>query len=245
MSREHLFTARWHLNANQAVPLGGPRESLLAMLAKELGGAPPAIPVAPEPSPPREEEFISGDLPPIKDVAWMVPPSKSFPIVGAAFTADQFRAYLAGIDNGAMTWDPSAVTIHHTASPSLAQRPDGFLPQHMLNLRSWYQSLGWNRGPHIFVDDKRIWVFSPLTAKGIHAVSFNSTAFGIEILGDYDTEDPKSGRGLAACTLAAEAAEALRIRFGTTKLNFHRDDPKSSKTCPGRKISLDWFQSLA
>jgi hypothetical protein len=245
MSREHLFTARWYLNAGQVVPKGGPRESLLALLAPVLGGTPPAIPVPVTPEPPREEVFSSGDLPPIKDVVWLVPPSKSFPIVGASFTLEQFKAYLAGIDDGAMTWDPSTVTIHHTASPSLAQRPDGFLTQHMLNLRSWYQSLGWNRGPHLFVDDKRIWVFSPLTAKGIHAVSFNSAAIGIEILGDYDNEDPTAGRGLAACTLAAHAAEALKARFGTSKMNFHRDDPKTSKTCPGRKITKEWFESLA
>jgi hypothetical protein len=245
MSREHLFTARWYLNANQAVPTGGPRESLLALLAPVLGGTPPAIPAPTETAAPREEEFVSGDLPPIKDVVWLVPPSKSFPIVGVAFTPAQFIAYLDGIDDSAMTWNPSAATIHHTASPSLAQRPDGFLTQHMFNLRSWYQSLGWNRGPHIFVDDKRIWVFSPLTAKGIHAVSFNSSAIGIEILGDYDNEDPKTGRGLAACTLAAQADAALRARFGITKRNFHRDDPKTSKTCPGRKITMEWFESLA
>lgn len=245
MSREHLYTARWYLNANQAVPLGGPRESLLALLVPEIGGVAPAIKVPDAPRPAVNEEFVSGDLPPVKDVVWLVPPSKPFPIVGAAFTLDEFRSYLSGIDDGAMTWDPSTVTIHHTASPNLAQRPDGFQTQHMHNLRSWYQSLGWNRGPHLFVDDRRIWVFSPLTAKGIHAVSFNSTAFGIEMLGDYDTEDPKSGRGLATCILAAKAAEALKERFGTVKLNFHRDDSKTSKTCPGRKIEMDWFKTLA
>jgi hypothetical protein len=243
MSREHLYTARWHLNNGTPVPSGGPRESLLALMSPVLGGVPPAIPVK-EASEPRVEEFKSADLPTVKDVVWLVPPSKSFPIVGVRFTPEQFKAYLAGIDDAAMTWNPSGVTIHHTASPSLAQRPDGFIPQHMLNLRSFYLSLGWSRGPHIFTDDKGIWVFSPLTSKGIHAVSFNSGYFGIETLGNFDSEDPKSGRGLASCTNGAIAYKLLAERFGCKRFNFHRDDPKTDKTCPGSKISHEWFARL-
>jgi|GEM_PF-3192308 len=189
--------------------------------------------------------FRNGDLPPVKDVVWMVPPSKTFPIVGAAFSSAEFLGYLRNIKDDAMTWAPRGVTIHHTAAPSLATRPRGFESQHMLNLRSWYQSLGWDRGPHLFVDDKLIWVFSPLTSRGIHAVSFNRTRIGIEILGDFDSEDPKSGRGLEACKMAADAASLLIGRFGLTDpLNFHRDDSKTSKTCPGSKFQKDWFLAL-
>jgi hypothetical protein len=185
------------------------------------------------------------DLPPIRDVPWLVPPGQTLPIVGVGFSAEDFARYLTGLRDDGMSWSPTGVTIHHTASPSLAMRPNGFETQHMRNLRSWYLSLGWSRGPHLFVDDHLIWVFSPLTARGVHAVSFNATHFGIEMLGNFDSEDPLSGRGARVLDLSRRATAALCERFeiSTGRINGHRDDPKSSKTCPGRKVNLDAFRA--
>ena len=42
-----------------------------------------------------------------------------------------------------------------------------------------------------------------MTAHGVHAVSFNSTGVGIEMLGNYDIEDPRTGRGLQVLTTTA------------------------------------------
>ena len=38
--------------------------------------------------------------------------------------------------------------------------------------------------------------------------------------------------------------EWLDIPINETTLKFHRDDPKTSKTCPGKKVKKDWFLSL-
>lgn len=250
MNREALFTARWHLLNGKAVPTGAPLSELLALMEPVLGKPNLSLPanginVAPKPDGSLVVEWHNDDLPPIRDVIWLVPPGQRFPIVGVPFTLEQFRGYLAGIKDEQMSWSPTGVTIHHTAAPSLAQRPRGFESQHMLNLRSYYTSLGWDRGPHLFVDDSRIWVFSPLTARAIHAVSFNSRFFGIEMLGDFDREDPKSGRGAKVTELGAAAAVELIARFGLSEATkFHRDDPKTDKTCPGKLISRDWFYSL-
>lgn len=146
------------------------------------------------------------------------------------------------------TWC-DAVTLHHTASPNLSQRPRGWTVQHMRNLQHFYQNtLGWSAGPHFFTDEDQIMGLSPFTARGVHAVSFNRRAIGIEVLGDYDQESPKRGRGLECWKLAAQTTAVLLHWMGKRPSErtvlFHRDDPRTSKTCPGRKVKKDWVLQL-
>lgn len=169
----------------------------------------------------------------------------SFSAVGSTWTTDQFPKYLRGVQSPAWA---RAVTLHHTAAPSLAQRPLGLLPQHIVNIRDFYKGKGWQSGPHFFVDDHGIHGMTPLGEKGIHAVSFNGNSIGIEVLGDYDHESPVTGRGLVCWRNAALATKALLEWLGIgTNLHtvlFHRDDPKTSKTCPGDLVSKDWVMKL-
>jgi N-acetylmuramoyl-L-alanine amidase CwlA len=169
-----------------------------------------------------------------------------FPIVGKRFSPSEFLEYCLWVkENERFSWSPKGVTIHHTAFPHLAMRPDGFKETHMQNLRAYYKDqLGWNSGPHIFTDDNGIWVHTPLSHKGVHARSFNSTHIGIEMLGDFDyKDDPDEGRGKKSTDNGKIAAAAILIAFGLNpaNVNFHRDDPKTSKTCPGRKIKKQDF----
>lgn len=161
-------------------------------------------------------------------------------ILGKPYGADDFAQYL---DTIKPAWSPRFIVIHHCAAPSLAQRPHGFLSQHMLNIQGFYEDKGWSAGPHLFIDEDQVWTFSPLTARGVHAVSFNANGIGIEMLGDYDTEDPWNGRGLQVLTTTCRAVKALQKKFGLndSAIRFHRDDPKTNKTCPGRKITKEAF----
>lgn len=163
--------------------------------------------------------------------------------VGRGFSLADFAEYLAGISFE--LWKPDLIVVHHTAAPSLVQRPNGFEPQHMHNLAHFYAiERQWSAGPHLFVDEDQVWVFNPVDRPGIHAVSFNRTAIGIEMLGDYDTEDPTTGRGLHVIETTCKAIHLLCRKIGigpASSLRFHRDDPRTSKTCPGRKISKQWF----
>jgi len=170
----------------------------------------------------------------------------SFKNVGKVWSVESFEEYLKTVSN---TQGFRAVTVHHTASPSLAQRPQGFTVQHIHNIKDFYQNeRGWSTGPHLFSDENQIFGMCPLTEKGIHAASFNSFSVGIEMLGDYDSEDPKSGRGLQVLKTSARAVAALLKWMGkeadSDTLTFHRDDPKTSKTCPGTKVKKDWFLGL-
>src|SRR5205085_997529 len=117
-------------------------------------------------------------------------------IVGRSFDRDGFNAYCQSLSW--TNWRPSFIALHNTALPSLAQRPDGLTPQHIQNLVGYYRdSLGWSAGPHLFVDDRKIWVFTPLTTPGVHSPSWNRIALGIEMLGNYESESFNSGRGAA------------------------------------------------
>lgn len=158
----------------------------------------------------------------------------------------EFRAYLDTLDLG---W-VQGITIHHTGAPNLAQRPDGFSVQHMRNLRNHYKNtLGWSAGPHLFIDEHHISGLSSLEKRGTHAVSFNRTHIGIEVLGNYDgPDDPQIGRGAKVWLAAILATRDLLVNTGlpVSAVNFHRDDPRTDKSCPGVKVSKDWVHgSLA
>jgi hypothetical protein len=158
-------------------------------------------------------------------------------IVGRSFSPAEFAVYLEALEWGA--WIPEFLVLHHTAVPSLAQRPQGLTHQHIVNLESYYRDENeWSAGPHLFVDDRQIWVFTPLTTPGVHAKSFNAHSLGLEMLGNYDHEPFDSGRGLLVRRMAIAALGALSAVLGLDpgSLRFHRDEPSTSKTCPGRLV---------
>jgi hypothetical protein len=170
----------------------------------------------------------------------------SYSAVGKVWDAESFRAHVKKHAASIKGW-AKGVTIHHTAAPNLAQRPNGWTIQHMRNLAHFYgKKLRWSAGPHLFTDEDQIFGLSPMTARGVHARSFNPGYLGIEALGNYDVEDPRSGRGRQVWRNTAKAVSILQEELGWTdaQVTFHRDDPRTSKTCPGSKVSREWFLNL-
>lgn len=169
-----------------------------------------------------------------------------FENVGLAWSLEAFGKYLQTLARP--SW-AKAVCLHYTASPSLSDRPDGLSTQHVINLRDYYaDECGWPCGPHLFVDDHKVHGMSPLEKPGRHASSFNKFAFGIEVLGEYDSEDPLIGRGLACWQNATAATRMLLEWIGqpanSATVLFHREGPKTKKTCPGRKVKKEWVLGL-
>lgn len=171
----------------------------------------------------------------------------SFDALGISFKfpeeSDKFVNYLQNIS----LFDGCAgLTFHHTASPNLQQRPNGLTDQHMVNIKNYYSgNLNWSSGPHFFVDDHRLMLMTPINERGIHAKSFNRNRLGLEVLGDYDYESPKYGRGLVAWDNAALTYKLLKNQFvQINDFNFHRNDPKTSKTCPGKLVDYEFIQNL-
>ena len=163
-------------------------------------------------------------------------------IIGKSFTAEEFDSYCHTLQWTA--WRPSFLVVHNTGAPSLAQRPKGFTKQHMLNFEAFYRDQQkWKAGPHLFVDDKKIWVFTPLTVSGTHSPSWNKVSLGLEMLGDYERESFSNGRGLRVRenTVAALATLCAILGFDPATTRVHREDPLTTHACPGknaRKLEL-------
>lgn len=170
----------------------------------------------------------------------------SYNNVGKVWTPDSFGEYLKTLKRP--DW-VKAVCLHHTAAPSLAQRPKGWTIQHIENMREFYKGMGWKSGPHLYTDEDQIFGMTPLAETGVHAVSFNRSAIGIEALGFYSKgeEDPKTGRGLYVWFNTARVTRLLldwlNLPINAKTVLFHRDDPKTSKDCPGARVSKDWILS--
>jgi hypothetical protein len=165
--------------------------------------------------------------------------SVPIPYIGKRFDPDGFKAYLKTVQF--TSFRPEYVVLHHTAIPSLKDRPNGFTEASLQSLLNYYsKELGWSAAPHLFVDDREdgIVVFQRLDRRGIHAASFNGKSWGLEMLGHYDIEDFHSGRGAKVRDMSMQAlalmCEHLGVEADTIK--FHRDDPKTKKTCPGLRV---------
>ncbi|HEY5792574.1 MAG TPA: peptidoglycan-binding domain-containing protein [Chthoniobacterales bacterium] len=94
----------------------------------------------------------------------------------------------------------------------------------------------WPAGPHLFIADDLIWVFTPLTTSGVHSPSWNNIAWGVELVGEYDDEPFNPG----VRENAVDALATLHLWRGISPdtLRFHKEDPNTTHThCPGRNVN--------
>lgn len=249
MSDQNLFTARWHLSAGKPVPAGGPLEALYELMATVIGPMSGGVTPSPVPVNPNPTITPNGLASAPK---WKFSAGGQFPAVIARFTPESFRAYVQYVRrNERYSWTPSGITVHHTAVPNpfppYDKWKDGWNEQLLINARSGYiNDRKFKAGPHIFTDHNGIWVFNPLSLRGTHATSFNSTRYGIEMLinGD-DKKQVESEIGKANIRMGQVATAILMKDAGisTGKLNFHRHDPETSKSCPGSFIEFERFEA--
>lgn len=157
------------------------------------------------------------------------------PIVGKAVNP---RTYLSSIKK--MYWSPTGITLHNTSVPDISDRPNGFTESHMRNLAGYYTGQGWKSGPSFFVDQNKIWAFSPIERRGTHSPSFNTKYIGVEMLGEYTSDSFDSGDGAKIRANAVLLMAELCIHFGfnpETDIKLHKEDKKTThKTCPGKHV---------
>lgn len=173
----------------------------------------------------------------------------SFTYVGKKYTVEEFAKRCESLPK--QTW-VQRIVLHNTGSPSLAQRPGGILTQdHIKNLYSFYANTQkWSGGPHLFIDATGIWEFNPLNDPGVHSPSYNSSSWGVEMLGDYSVEPFNSGLGLAVAKNAHAAIAILAQVQGWKNLEdgrmiLHKEDPKTTHDCPGKNVNKADFIAKA
>lgn len=154
-------------------------------------------------------------------------------IVGANFTAAEFDHYIATVQFNA--WRPQFVVLHNTAVPKLADWHKVSGQARMHGLANFYQNeQKWSAGPHLFVADDFIWVFTPLNVSGVHSPSWNSISWGVEMVGDYEVEtfDPSVRENVLSALTSMHATLGL----DPSTLKLHKEDKLTTHNCPGKNI---------
>jgi hypothetical protein len=211
-------------------------------------------------------------------------PVEQFKFDGRGLTAEEFTAHVRGFNFPATR--PAHVVLHHTASPSTREtfQPNTWVwfddpnasvdtikakrAQQLVNMREFYrwhknprtgEMESWDRGPHLYIDDRWIWLFTPMNTFGIHAIDGNVLrdgtrthySIGIEVIGHYTRHTwPRP-----VADLVGHAVAVLRDQLGTFDLQHqtlrvlgssqrggissHRDYNKPS--CPGDKITNAFY----
>ncbi len=179
----------------------------------------------------------------------------AFAYIGQGLALDQFQAYVQTYDFGKTP--PDSVVFHHTANPDTSYAPLSASPatkwdrheagfssdqvrakrkRQMDGLMAYYRdTLGWTAGPHLFIDDRFIWLFTPMYDVGIHAKWGNSfRAFGklhysvgIEVVGYYEHAQWPA----PVQALVGGAVRAIQKRLGTFQMEYLYPTAK-----PGMKI---------
>jgi hypothetical protein len=158
-------------------------------------------------------------------------------IVGAGFKPEEFDRYVSQLHFG--SWRPQFVVLHNTAVPTLADWHKTPGKDRMNNLARYYRDTqGWSAGPHLFIADDLIWVFTPLVTSGIHSPSWNRISWGVEMVGDFASEAFASGTGAKVRDNAVEALATLHAVMGLDShtLRLHKEDPLTTHNCPGRHV---------
>jgi lysozyme len=164
-------------------------------------------------------------------------------IIKLGLTPKEFDDYVDDVAAKKMRWAPRGVVLHNTWNPTLAKWPGIVkgkqisVEQRLENTKAGYVNRGWRAGPHLFIDRDKIWLFTPLWDKGLHSPSWNSTHFGVELVGNFEVEQiPDTMK-----TMAISAIKSLYRLVGKTptddNFHFHKEDPKTThKTCPGPNV---------
>lgn len=161
-------------------------------------------------------------------------------IVGTGFNAKEFDAYLQTVTFN--VWRPQFVVVHNTAVPTFADWHKVPGEQRMRNLEHYYRDKQhWSAGPHLFIADDLIWVFTPLNTSGIHSPSWNAMSWGVELVGDYSIETLNPA--LQQNAISAVASLHVLLGLNPEDLRLHKEDPKTTHNCPGSKIVKADFTS--
>jgi hypothetical protein len=175
----------------------------------------------------------------------------AWPAVKKGFNQSGFARYVK--ETSWPQWRPSKIVWHNTAAPSLKQwiksaqedERKGLVPglTRIQNLERYFRvNNGWSGCPHLFIANDLIWVMNPLDKPGVHSPSWNSTSIGIEMIGDFASEDDDSGEGLKVKNNTIFATALLCELLGLNPhgvIFLHKEDPRTTHDCPGKNIAQD------
>jgi len=157
-------------------------------------------------------------------------------ILRKKLSIEEFKEYVLKKDFGKIP--PSFIVLHHTWKPT-KQDWNGLAS--IDAMKKYYEAKGWSAGPHLYVAEDGVYLFTDMYDVGIHAGAGNGDlkngySIGIEVVGDYDTEI-WSGK-TKSNTVETIKILQYKLNIPDSKIMFHRD--YSTRTCPGKAITKDW-----
>ena len=142
-------------------------------------------------------------------------------IVNKKLSIKEFEKYVAKKDFG--TLPPTFLVIHHTYRPTVKTWNGSRTIQ---GLKTFYEDKGWSAGPHLFIAEDGIWLFTDMYDVGIHAGAGNGTlksgySIGIEVVGNYDNKvwEGETYKN----TVGAIKALQEKLNIPDKEIMFHRD----------------------
>ncbi|MGI5914930.1 MAG: peptidoglycan recognition family protein [Anaerolineae bacterium] len=161
------------------------------------------------------------------------------PIDGRLMNIGEFTDHIATLDLQRVT----KVVIHHTFIPDEdTWRQTGGWAHWSKSLQAYYASLGWTRGPHLFISYEGIGLFFDMTqtGRGVGGGRLETGTLHIEMVGNFMDRLPEG----ETLNNTAHAAAALIRQTGAELTNHIRVMGKTE--CPGAMLrtNWDWFDNL-
>ena len=151
-----------------------------------------------------------------------------------------FKAHLSKHTPLVARW-AQGIVLHHTWKPVPSQWHG---MSTMEAICKYYERKGWTTTPHLFIvtgstdsSVDGIWQMTPLNLQGTHAGAWNRTHWGIEVVGNYDTQGWREETKDLVISTMVELLRWRSINFKTSTVIGHRETG-SKKTCPGSAIDM-------
>lgn len=153
-------------------------------------------------------------------------------IINKKLSLEEFKAYISGFNFSPL--NPNKIVVHHSASPTQAQWQGS---KSMLGMKSYYEGKGWPSGPHLYIEENGIWLFTPMNVTGTHAKAGNTMSIGIEVIGNY-TSQVWQGK-TKENVLGVIHSLMDRLKLSDFSIRIHRE--YSQTQCPGAMITREWI----
>ncbi len=157
------------------------------------------------------------------------------------FSIEEFETYCRlTLPDLMKAWRPRGVVLHNTGPMAWpGQNPNTHQPltarERIENMSVTWVNAGFTGGPHFLITPKpSIITMWPAWQQGTHSPSWNSTFWGMEMVGDFDLEPfPDGMRDTAIRALKALYA-ILGHEANADTFHLHKEDPRTThKRCPG------------
>ena len=146
-----------------------------------------------------------------------------------------FYKYVWGIKRYPWSRKINRIILHHTSSSLKSWQNSGS----MLHYWRLYESRGWKAGPHLFITEDSVWLFTPIRKQGKASTKgINRGSIHIEIVGRYFKDYPSA----KTSELVANVLSVLTRKFKIKSIRSHYSYDEESNCSP--LLDFPWVMSI-